>query len=301
MNYRELYYDYLVFERNLSKKTVESYLRELDVFIKYLQDNNLSVDNVNTSEIRVFLRKLKEKGIKERSISSYVTVLRSFYRFLNKDQLVRDNPMLIIETIKVKRAIPEVLTVDEVNTLLNSINISEPEGLRNKAMLEFIYSTGVRISEACNLELNQLNLDEATVRINGKGSKQRIVYIGEVGITLLQHYLNDARKVLLKERQSQFVFVGKKNEQLSRTYVLSFLKEYAKIAGIEKNVSPHTLRHSFATHLLENNADLVTVKTLLGHENIGTTQIYTHVSVARLKNVYNQAHPFGSKEKMKND
>lgn len=297
MNMLELFYDYLIFERNLSSKTLDTYKRTIQDFMHYIKKSNLEVNDITASDIRKYLKNKTILGSSESSIALYVSILRTFFKFLNKDGITENNPMLVIGNIKKTQKIPEVLTIQEIEGLLSSIDTSKPSGLRDKALIEFIYSTGSRVSEICNLTLNQISLDDASVVLHGKGNKQRLVFIGEVGINALKEYLKTARPTLLGNKISQYVFVGSKNEKLNRAYILTLIKKYAKISGITKTISPHTLRHSFATHLLENDADLVTVKTLLGHSNISTTQIYTHVSTARLKKVYENAHPFAKKEK----
>lgn len=296
MNYLELYYDYLQFERNLAKTAIKDYTTLVGIFLNYVNDNKLDLNTMSGEDIRNFFKYLKDTKRSESTIASYFSAIKSFYRFLNKDKLVENNPTLVVDAIKLPKKIPVVLTVDEINRILDAIKTDTYQGKRDKALIEFIYSTGCRISEVVELKFNQLSLEEGSCIIQGKGNKQRIVFLGDIAVSYMVTYLNDARSHLGGSKGSNYVFVGVRTNKLNRNYVLTKLKEYAKIAGIEKIISPHTLRHSFATHLLENGADLMTVKTLLGHSSIGTTQIYTHISNKHLIDVYNSAHPYGKKE-----
>ncbi|MGI6377736.1 tyrosine recombinase [bacterium] len=296
MNYRELYYDYLQFEKNLSPNSIKTLEAHLKLYLEYLAKHSIDVTEASPVDLRNWFKEEKLQGKSEATLASYLTAIRSFYRFLNKDGYAKADPTLLIETIKLPKRIPDFLSLEEVNRLIAVIPSDSLVGLRDRALFEFIYTTGARISEALNLKFNQLNLSDATVIIQGKGSKQRLAFLGDVALNYLYEYLRDSRSKLLKEQFSNYVFVGERSEKLSRSHALTKLKKYAKMAGINKNISPHTLRHSFATHLLENDADLMLVKTLLGHASVTTTQIYTHISKKRLKEVYNQAHPFGKKE-----
>jgi len=301
MNYLEVYHDYLLFERNLSKQTILTYENQISHYLEYFKSKNKTIDQVNATDIRDYLEFRRNSGDSERTIGLVITVIKSFYRYLNKDKYINVNPTLQIEQIKQKSTLPSTLSVDEIEKILGIINENSIYGYRDKALFEFLFSTGARISEATNLTLNHINLNESTVHLLGKGNKTRIGFLGEVAKDVLSKYLLEIRPNILKNRASNYVFVGKKNEKLNRSYVLKILKNYAEKANIKKEISPHTFRHSFATSLLENDADLVTVKTLLGHSNIATTQIYTHVTSKRLKNVYNKAHPFARKEENNNE
>lgn len=296
INYQELFYDYLQFERNLSKNTIVSYETGVSIFLEYLVSRSIGVEDVTPVDLRKYFKHLKEEGKSEATLATYLAAIRSFYRFLNKDKLIDNNPTVVIEPVKLAKKIPNVLSIDEIDRLLNVIPLDTPIGLRDRALIEYMYSTGSRVSEVTELKFNQLSLQDGAVVIQGKGSKQRIAFLGDNAINLMADYLRDSRPLLLKDKLSNYVFVGAKSEKLNRSTILKLLNDYALKAGIKKEISPHSLRHSFATHLLENDADLMTVKTLLGHSSVGTTQIYTHISNKHLKNVYNQSHPFGNKK-----
>jgi len=301
MNFLELYNDYLIFERNLSKRTVITYGTQVSHFLDFIKKQDISVENVQAGDIRNYLEYCKDNGDSDTTLGLIITVLKSFYRYLNKDKLVNSNPTIKIEQIKLKKAIPSTLSVEEVESILRAIDDTDIYGYRDKTLIEFLFSTGARISECVDLKLNNININEKQVNLLGKGNKMRITFLSDVSIEMLKHYLLDIRPKILEDRNSNYVFVGKKNEQLNRSYVLTLVKKYAKMAGITKEISPHTFRHSFATSLLENNADLVTVKTLLGHSNIATTQIYTHVTKNLLKDSYKKAHPFARKDEEKDE
>ncbi len=296
MNYINLYSDYLIFERNLTNNTILTYQNVIREFLDYLDTNNKKVDKIDSNDIRDYIKHLSLNNKSDLTISLTITVLRSFYRFLNKDNITKNNPMLLIESIKPIKKVPVTLTVKEIEDIIGAISLNNAIDYRNKAMLEFLFSTGARISELCNLKLNQLNFEDSSVLLHGKGNKDRTTFIGDVALEYLTKYLNTYRKDILKDKNSNYVFVGKIKDKLNRSYVLTLIKKYAKIAGVNKNISPHTFRHSFATSLLENGADLVTVKTLLGHNNIATTQIYTHITKEHLKQAYEKAHPLSALE-----
>ena len=279
MSYLELYHDYLLFERNLSRQTILTYENQISHFLSYLKKNNLDLENLDSSELRNYLENRRSENDSERTIALVITVLKSFYKFLNKDGYIKSNPTLQIEQIKPKKTLPSTLTVEEVESILKVIDENNIYGYRDKALFEFLFSTGARVSEAVNLTLNNINLREKTVNILGKGNKTRIGFLGEISVSILAKYLLEIRPKILEDRQSNYVFVGKKNEKLNRSYVLTILKKYAKIANINKTISPHTFRHSFATRCIEAGMKPKTLQMLFGHSNIGSTMnLYVHTT-----------------------
>lgn len=286
------YLHYLKAERGLSDNTVSSYGMDLQQFIGYLKEQEIdNLNNVDKQVIIDYLDYLMKKGKANSSIVRCVTSLRKFFQTMKQDGIIDENPMLTIETPKSEKHLPEVLSTEEVEMLLNAPDVTQTLGLRNRAILELMYATGLRVSEVVNLRLEDLHLDVGIIQTIGKGRKERIVPIGDEAITWINNYLKDARPELCKTRRSPFLFVNFHGERLTRQGVWKNLKNEVRKAGITKNVTPHTLRHSFATHILENGADLRIVQELLGHSDISTTQIYTHISKKRLSEIYNTTHP----------
>lgn len=286
------YLHYLKAERGLSDNTVSSYGMDLQQFIGYLKEQE--IDNLNDVDKQViidYLDYLMKKGKANSSIVRCVTSLRKFFQTMKQDGIIDENPMLTIETPKSEKHLPEVLSTEEVEMLLNAPDVTQTLGLRNRAILELMYATGLRVSEVVGLRLEDLHLDVGIIQTIGKGRKERIVPIGDEAITWINNYLRDARPELCKTRRSPFLFVNFHGERLTRQGVWKNLKNEVRKAGITKNVTPHTLRHSFATHILENGADLRIVQELLGHSDISTTQIYTHISKKRLSEIYDTTHP----------
>ncbi len=278
------YIDYLKYERKLSNNTVSSYYENLKKF--YLHFENKNILNLSTDEIRDFLY---DDKVLARTRAHYLTVLNSFYNYLISENITNYNPTETIKLPKLAKKLPEFLTIEEVDKLLN-INPVKIYDYRNIAMLETLYATGVRVSELCNIKLSDINYDDCTIKIFGKGKKERIVPINESSYNALIDYINNYRPFLLKSKTSEFVFINNFGNPISRVGFFKILKKLCSDAGIQKDVSPHTLRHSFATHLLNNGANLRVIQQLLGHSNITTTQIYSHLSNESLKNDY-KFHP----------
>ncbi|RLL48150.1 site-specific tyrosine recombinase XerD [Oceanobacillus piezotolerans] len=289
----EDYFHFLQIERGLSDNTLKSYKRDLRDYIEYLskEANKGSWDFVTRNDIITFLYKLKDGGKSTATISRHIASIRSFHQFLIREQVTTQDPSLHIETPKKERKLPDVLSQQEVEKLL-MMKEDTPLAVRNKAMLELLYATGLRVSEMITLRMSDLHLTMGFIQCFGKGSKERIVPIGNVAVQAVENYVNHARSQLLKKQNTEnVVFVNQHGRPLSRQGFWKILKKIAKEAGIEKTITPHTLRHSFATHLLENGADLRIVQEMLGHEDISTTQIYTHVTKTRLKDTYQTYHP----------
>ncbi|KAF0994650.1 site-specific tyrosine recombinase XerD [Geobacillus sp. TFV-3] len=286
---------YLTVERNLAHNTIVSYERDLKKYVRYLRqvEQLQAWGEVERLHILHFLKFLSEQGQSARTVARHLASIRSFHQFLLREKIAAQDPTVHIETPQFERTLPKVLSVEEVEALLAAPQASTPFGLRDKAMLELLYATGMRVSELVQLNLSDVHLTMGFVRCYGKGRKERIVPIGRMAIEALTHYLERGRPQLVnpRRRTTEALFLNHYGQRLTRQGFWKILKRLAKEAGIEKELTPHTLRHSFATHLLENGADLRAVQELLGHADISTTQIYTHVTKTRLKDVYKQYHP----------
>lgn len=279
-------------ERGLSENTINSYGIDLKLFLEYLRENEIpSFKQVNKEVIVNYMQSEKNNNKANSSILRSVSSLRKFFQYLAQEKIIEKDPMLLIDTPKKKQHLPQVLTKEEVEKLLRSPNTGQVLGLRDRAMLELMYATGLRISEIINLKLEDLHLTMGTLQTLGKGHKERIVPVGDEAIKWVNRYLEEARPKLLKQKRSNYLFLNFHGNNLTRQGVWKNLKAEVRKAGIQKNITPHTLRHSFATHILENRADLRIVQELLGHADISTTQIYTHLSNKQLADIYNRAHP----------
>lgn len=286
------YLHYLKVERGLSENTINSYGIDLKLFLEYLRENEIpSFKQVNKEVIVNYMQAEKNNNKANSSILRSVSSLRKFFQYLAQEKIIEKDPMLLIDTPKKKQHLPQVLTKEEVEKLLHSPNTGQVLGLRDRAMLELMYATGLRISEIINLKLEDLHLTMGTLQTLGKGHKERIVPVGDEAIKWINRYLEEARPKLLKQKRSNYLFLNFHGNNLTRQGVWKNLKAEVRKAGIQKNITPHTLRHSFATHILENGADLRIVQELLGHADISTTQIYTHLSNKQLADIYNRAHP----------
>lgn len=286
------YLHYLKVERGLSENTINSYGIDLKLFLEYLRENEIpSFKQVNKKVIVNYMQSEKNNNKANSSILRSVSSLRKFFQYLAQEKIIEKDPMLLIDTPKKKQHLPQVLTKEEVEKLLRSPNTGQVLGLRDRAMLELMYATGLRISEIINLKLEDLHLTMGTLQTLGKGHKERIVPVGDEAIKWVNRYLEEARPKLLKQKRSNYLFLNFHGNNLTRQGVWKNLKAEVRKAGIQKNITPHTLRHSFATHILENGADLRIVQELLGHADISTTQIYTHLSNKQLADIYNRAHP----------
>lgn len=279
-------------EKGYSKNTVESYSVDLVRYVSFLEDNGVEhPDFVSEELIRKYIRELSLVGLSPSSISRNVASIRTFHRFLLLESYSKNYPVENIEHPKIRKKPPEVLTVDEVFALLEQPDTSTPLGIRDKAILEFMYATGVRVSELINLRQIDLYFDMEFVRVFGKGSKERLVPIGKVAIKWVREYQLKIRPKLAKIDSGDFLFLSRLGKKLTRMSVWKIVKKYALMAGIKKEIHPHTLRHSFATHLLEGGSDLRSVQEMLGHASITTTQIYTHISNETIREIYYLYHP----------
>ena len=279
-----LFLDYLKYERKLSENTYESYRYNLIKIANYFKDKNISL--LTEDNIRYFLYNSNEVS---KTKAHYLTVLKAFYNYLLDNNLIKTNPAANIKMPKIEKKLPKFLTEEEVDKLLD-IRLTKPIDYRNKAMLELLYATGMRISELLNLTLSNYNEEDASVKVMGKGSKERIIPIGDITIKYLNLYINEYRNFILKDKISDYLFINYNGSKMSRQGFFKILKNLCDECGIQKEISPHVLRHSFATHLLNNGADLRIIQELLGHENISTTEIYSHLSKEKLIDDY-QKHP----------
>ncbi|MBI4974288.1 MAG: site-specific tyrosine recombinase XerD [Candidatus Omnitrophica bacterium] len=284
--------NYLSVERGLSKNTVSSYRADLFRFINYLESKGIKdIDNVKRQDVTSHLLHLKDNGLSSNSISRALAAIKVFYRFLVQERLAKDDVAGILESPRLIRPLPNVLGANEVDRLLAAPDVRDWMGIRDKAALELIYATGMRVSEIVELSTDGLNLDVGFIKCKGKGSKERMVPIGKVARNSISRYMEKVRPRLLKQRQDAHLFLTRLGKKVSRQSFWKMIKRYAKKARIKKDIAPHTLRHSFATHLLERGADLRVVQEMLGHVDISTTQIYTHINKERLKAIHKQFHP----------
>jgi integrase/recombinase XerD len=284
--------NYIAVEKGLSRNTLDSYGGDLVRYADFLR--GLGIDEIgktSKTEAMAYLLSLWKQGLSPKTVARSISVLRGFYRWLADEGVLAGNPLEDMESPRTRRSLPEVLSVDEVESLLNQPDPSHPIGMRDKAMLELLYAAGLRVSELTQLPLSNVNVEAGYVIVLGKGGKQRIVPMGQEALHWLSHYLEDSRSRLLGDKRSPLVFVSQWRRGMSRQAFWKIIKKYALMAGIRKKISPHTIRHSFASHLLEGGADLRSVQSLLGHVDISTTQIYTHVTRERLKRVHARYHP----------
>jgi len=284
--------NYLSVERGLAKNTLESYSRDLKSFQKFLSESEIhDVREINRSALLTYMAKQQQKGKANSSIGRSMAALKSFFRFLLQENQIEIDPTADFESPKTEKRLPKVLMPTDIEKLLCQPKLSTPMGKRDKAMLEMLYATGIRVTELVSLNLNDLFLENGFIRCFGKGSKERIIPIGSAAVKYTQEYLSKGRSRLLGSKANQALFLNFHGNRLTRQGFWKIIKKHAKDANIKREITPHTLRHSFATHLLENGADLRSVQEMLGHADISTTQIYTHITRNRLKDVYGKTHP----------
>lgn len=289
----ESFLNYLSVERSLSKNTILSYRRDLEKYIRYLKDSNInSLSQTARKNISDFMFGLKDAGLSAVSIARNLVAIKVLYRFLVRERILTTDPSSLLDSPKLWKKIPDVLSGLEVEVLLEAPDLKTARGLRDKAILELMYATGLRVSEAVNLKIQDVHFDAGFLRCIGKGSKERIVPLGKESIQAIKKYLEEARPKLARSgREDAFLFLSRLGKKISRQSFWKLVKHYAKRARIKKDIRPHTLRHSFATHLLERGADLRSVQEMLGHADISTTQIYTHIDKNRLKMIHKNFHP----------
>lgn len=282
---------YLKLERNFTHNTLDAYLRDVEKLLVYFEGEGLEVAEVTTDHLHHFAATLHEMGIAPRSQARILSGVRSFFRFLRIDGRIEDDPTELLESPLVGKHLPEVLSTEEVNSLEAAIDLTKWEGHRNRAIIEVLFSCGLRVSELVGLKLSNLYLDEEFLRVEGKGRKERLVPLSPKAIKELRLWFDDRQHMDIKPGEEDFVFLNRRGSHLTRTMILIIIKRLAEDAGIKKVISPHTLRHSFATVLLEGGADLRAIQAMLGHESIGTTEIYTHIDTHTLREEILNHHP----------
>ena len=285
------YARYLKLERNLAQNTLDAYLNDLGKLLRYISDNGLDAQTMTFEDLEHFSATLHDIGIQPVSQCRILSGVRSFFKYLQLDGYRDDDPTELLESPQTGTHLPEVLSTTEVDLLESAIDLSKPEGQRNKAIIEVLFSCGLRVSELVNLKISNIYFEEEFVRVIGKGSKERLVPISSKAIKEIRYWFMDRDKLKIKKGEEDYVFLNRRGSHLTRTMILIMLKRLAADAGIQKTISPHTLRHSFATALLEGGADLRVIQVLLGHESIGTTEIYTHIDTSTLRQEILAHHP----------
>lgn len=285
------YSAYLLLERGLSENTRQSYLNDVDHLLRYLGDNNFGLKDITLDTLHNFIAELHDLGISPRSQARIISGIKSFFRFLKLENHIDNNPTLLLESPRIGRKLPEVLSIEEIDEMISCIDLSTNEGQRNRAIIETLYGCGLRVSELVNLEISKIFLDEEYIVITGKGNKERIVPISPVAIHEIELYLNDRQHLDIKPGEENILFLNRRGRRLTRVMIFYIIKNLAQLAGIRKEISPHTLRHSFATHLLEGGANLRAIQQMLGHESISTTEVYIHIDRTRLRDEILTYHP----------
>lgn len=285
------YKTWLRLEKSLSANSIEAYLTDLEKLTRFVESEGKGYTDITYQDLQQFVAQLHDIGIHPRSQARIISGIKSFYRFMLLDEYITVDPTELLESPKIGLKLPEVLTVNEINDILDSIDLSLPEGQRNRAMLEVLYSCGLRVSELTSLRYSDVYFDEGFIKVEGKGSKQRLVPISDTAIREIKNYLLDRNLVAVKKGYEDILFLSRRGTKLSRIMVFHVIKQQTEMAGVKKNVSPHTFRHSFATHLLEGGANLRAIQDMLGHEKITTTEIYTHIDRAFLRKEILEHHP----------
>lgn len=293
MNLKESIEDflrYLLIDKNYSNNTIESYKEDLLKFSEFFKNKNIS--DIDIDDLKRYVKYLNDQELNELSISRNISCIKSFYKYLNIEKIIDNNPSDSLFLPKVRKKLPNTLSEEEVDKLLD-IKLTDMFSYRNKAMLEVLYATGLRVSELVNLKMENIDFEQDIIRTYGKGNKERVIPIGEYAKIYLEKYLNEYRYQMLKHGNNEYVFLNNHGKNMTRQGFFKIIKSIANDVGINKEISPHILRHSFASHLLKHGADLRTIQELLGHSNVSTTQIYTHISNEELKENYKNYHPHG--------
>ena len=285
---------YLMLERNLSENSIESYVRDVNKLVYFLElnDNKVSVKKINTTDLTAFIRWVAEIGMSASSQSRIISGIKAFFRYLILENIISNNPSSLIEGPKKGLKIPETLSIEEIDQIINAIDLSHPQGQRNKAIIETLYGCGLRVSELINLKMSNWYKKDGFIKVIGKGDKERLIPIGNITAKVLNIYVNEVRcHLTIQKGQEDYIFLSKRGKYLSRISIYNIVKELAEKAQIKKNISPHTFRHSFATELIERGANLRAVQEMLGHESITTTQLYTHINKEFLRQSIISHHP----------
>lgn len=299
MDYKKQFINFLRTEKSLSENTIQSYSFDLQKFSDYIESKTKSdIDNATEADVLNFVKFLKLGGenddpLSEKSTARMLSTLRSYYKFLESENVISKTPLVNIDTPRQKRELPEVLSLAEIDLILSKPDVSNKLGLRDRAILETMYASGLRVSELISLQIPDIIFDEEFLRVMGKGSKERIVPIGSSALGWIRKYIDNSRNLLKKENSENYLFLNFRGKKLSRMGIWDIVRKYCSMAGIKKEVHPHTLRHSFATHLLEGGADIRIIQEMLGHSDISTTQIYTHIDKEYLIEVHKTFHPRG--------
>ncbi len=289
--YRKGYKSFLKLEKSLSDNTLESYLRDLDKLIVFAHTNHIAPIALTYDQLQDFLEEVAKKGMSPRSRARLISGIKSFYGYLLVEEIIEENPTELLQTPKLPKKLPDTLSIEEINAIIGAIDMSLPDGLRNKTILETLYGCGLRVTELTELKVNQLFFDDDFIRVLGKGDKERLVPMGSTVKKLLQQYLVQRRDMDIKAGNEEHIFLNYRGTKLSRVMIFMIIQKLIERIGIKKSVSPHTFRHSFATHLIEGGADLRAVQEMLGHESITTTEIYTHLDKDYLRSEIIEHHP----------
>jgi integrase/recombinase XerD len=290
--YRKNFESYLKIEKGLSENSIFAYQSDVEKLISFALDQRKTVESITLEDLQLFVGELFDLGLAARSQARIISGIKQFFEFLLLEDVLVKNPAELLEAPKIGRKLPEVLSLDEIDTLLAQIDLSKPEGHRNKAILETLYSCGLRVSELCDLKLSHLYIDEGFMRVIGKGNKERLVPLSKAVVKEIDLYLSSMRnKLSIAKGHEDFVFLNRRGKRLTRVMIFTIIKQLAEQAGIRKNISPHTFRHSFATHLIEGGANLRAIQDMLGHESILTTEIYTHISQTAQREAILRYHP----------
>lgn len=283
--------NYLMYEKKYSSLTISNYKRDIEYFFSFLQDKKITnIKNVKYNDIRNYLIHLHDHQYSKKTVSRYISSLRTFFKYLYIEGDIYNNPMILVSNPKLDKRLPVFLYTNDLEQLLNSPNLDNIYGIRDSLILELLYSTGIRVSELVNIKLKDIHFDEKKIKILGKGNKERYVLYGEICSQKLINYLNNSRETF-NIKDSEFLLLGKNGTKLTTRFIEKIIKKYQQQANIKVKVTPHTLRHTFATHLLDGGADLKTVQELMGHESLSSTQVYTHITSERLRSVYLKTHP----------
>ena len=287
----------LKYEKKYSELTVNGYLKDLDLFLEFLNENNIKkYCEIEYKDIRLFINYLYELKYNNKTISRHISSLRSFFRYLKNNEIIKNNPMILISNPKLDKKLPKYLNFNDVEKILNVYDNNNYIGVRNSLILEMLYSTGVRVGEIINIKLKDISMIDKTIKIIGKGNKERIVYFGDICSNLMKQYLKNSYNKL-NINNLEYLFLSKTGKKINDREIRKIVDDAGKIAAIEMRISPHVLRHTFATHMLNDGADLRSVQELLGHENLSTTQIYTHLTNEKIRNIYINAHPRSRKKR----
>lgn len=291
----ENYIHYLSIEKGLANNSIEAYLRDISRFFMFINDelkmDVSQIESISKEHLLKYFKQINIEGLSKRTQARYIASLKSYFRFLIREAVIKKDPTDIIDTPKKDKKLPDYLSIDEIERLLQSIDVTTTLGYRDRTMLEITYGAGLRVSELLSLKTEDINLELGFIRCYGKGNKERIIPIGEIALDFLNIYLANIRPKIQKNIKTKELFLNSRGKSMSRQGFFKILLNYGNKAGIMKHLSPHTLRHSFATHLLENGADLRSVQEMLGHSDISTTEIYTHLSMKQIKKVYDKTHP----------